>query len=255
MGIYMWRSPVEWPDLDQYSLLGSTTLWFTSIHGIAISGDWTKLYAWPAQWSIRQYTLTWGLITWISWVESQINSIYTRGLYVKPDGSKLYSVSDNSRGYNITMPTPFSLTGSTSNYTTIVWIVQNNNPVWVRFTPDWNYFFTCRGDNTNKYLYKIPLTTAWDITSYTSTWVTSILLSEWFAYNVAISPTWLKVFAGWENYIYQYNLSTPRDITTATYSWKSLAITERATFSVTDNWDIFQTPTDSTWNVYQYRAS
>ena len=243
------------PDLDRYSLLWSTTLWFTWIHGIAISRDWTKLYAWPANWYIRQYTLTWGVLSGISWVESETTSnIYTRWLYIKPDGSMLYSVSDNARWYNITLPTPYSLSWFSSSYTSITWIVQNNNPVGVRFTPDWNYFYTCR----NKNVHKVKVNTAWDIKTYTSTWSSSVTLSEPpNVYNVAISPTWLKMFTWWDGdgKIYQYNLSTAWDITTATYSWKSLSITWRGTFSVTENWDIFQTPTNSTGNVYQYRAS
>lgn len=268
---YIWTTPVkeiyvgttkvrptiiERPDLDRYSLLWSTTLWFTWIHGIAISSDWTKLYAWPANWHIRQYTLTWGVLSGISWVKSETNSnIYTRWLYIKPDGSRLYSVSDNSRWYNIILPTPYSLSWFSSSYRSITWIVQNNNPTWVRFTPDWDYFFCCRADSSYPYLYKIPVSTAWDITAYTSVWATSVTLTQWAAYNVAISPTWLKMFVWLENTIYQYNLSTAWDITTATYSWKSLSVTWRWTFSVTENWDIFQTPTNSTGNVYQYRAS
>lgn len=257
--IYVWSQkvrpswPIERPDLDQYSLLWTGSIDITYIHGIAVSPDGTKLYAWPASSRIKQYTLTWWLITWVSAAESQTSwTVYTRWLYVKPDWSMLYSVSDNTRGYNITMPTVYSLTDSSSTYTNINWIVDNNNPVWVWLTPDGEYFFTCR----NQKVYKVKLNTAWDLTTYTSTWSTEITLTQpTYFYNVAISPTWLKMFGWWDNTIYQYNLSTAWDITTATYSWKSLSVTWRCTFSVTENWDIFQTPTDGTSNIYQYRAS
>lgn len=258
--IYVWDTqvrpswPKERPDLDRYSLLESVNLWVNGLHWIAISQDWTKLYTWPAYWHIRQYTLTWGVLSGISWVESEtwIN-VYSRWLYIKSNWDMLYSVSDNARWYNITLPTAYSLSWYSYVLINIPWIVQNNNPCGVRFAPEWDYFYTCRNQN----IHKVKLNTAWDIGSYTSTWSTSVTLSEpSYVYNVAISPSWLKMFAWWENSIYQYNLSTARDITTATYSQKSLAITWRATFSVTEDWDIFQTETNgSNGNVHQYRAS
>lgn len=244
-------------DLDQYSLLATKTLsWFSNPHWIAVSEDGLKLYIWPASWTIRQYTMTGGLLSNISALESTSSSITTRWLFCKPDGSKLFSTSDNKRRTTITMPTAYSLTWSSSSYVT--WIYGAQGPTGIWFTPDGDYYFVCDWMN---YLYKVPLGTAWDMTTATTTGMTSIHLTSWNnLYNVAISPTWLKLFIwdwGWSSCkIYQYNLSTARDITTATYSWKSLWSRGRATFSVTWTWSIFVTDTDiSTPTVYQYTAS
>lgn len=267
--VYVWTTKVrptiiERPDLDQYSLLATKTLsWFSNPHGIAVSEDGTKLFIWPWSWSVRQYTMTGGLLSNISAVESTSSSIYTRWLYCKPDGSKLFSASDNKRRTTITMPTAYSLTWSRSSYVT--WTYGSQEPTGIWFTPDGKYYFTCDGGGSNSWrnmLYKVPVTTAWDFSTATTTGMTYIhitLPNNQRLYNVAISPTWLKMFIGtWgsSNYIYEYTLSTPRDITTATYSWKSLWSWGRATFSVTWTWSIFVTDTNiSTPTVYQYTAS
>ena len=255
-------APWERPDLDTYTLLSSTTLspWFTYPHWIAVSWDGTKLYIWPASWSVAQYTMTWWLLSNIGSVESTSSSITTRWLYCKSDGTKLFSLSDDGSKITITMPTPFSF--SWSSATNSSGKVGSQEPTWCWFTPDGDYYFICDWGwsvprNT---LYKIPLGTPRDFSTATTTWMTSIYLNPWNRlYNVAISPTWLKMFIGtWSgsNYIYEYILSTSRDITTATYTWKSLWTWGRATFSVADNWDIFVTDTDiSTPTVYQYTAS
>ena len=254
--------PFERPDLDQYSLLSSTTLaWFTYPHGIAVSEDGTKLFIWPWSWSIQQYTMTGGLLSNISAVESTSSSITTRWLYCKPDGTKLFSLSDDGSKRTITMPTPFSF--SWSSATNSSGKVGSQEPTWCWFTPDGEYYFVCDGggpDPWRNMLYKVPVTTAWTLSTATTTGMTSVHLTPWNRlYNVAISPTWLKMFIGtWggSNYIYEYTLSTPRDITTATYSWKSLWTRGRATFSVTWKGDIFVTDTNiSTPTVYQYTAS
>ena len=239
----------ERPDIDQYTSVSNASL-VNWIHGIAVDEDGNNLYVCPASWVVSHYSLTWWDITTSTFIDSS-NSIYTRWLYIKKEWDRLYSVSDNKRAYTIAMPTPFSLSGSTSSYTSISSL---SAPCWCWFTPDWDYLFCVDyGDNS---AYKIPLSTPRDTTTITSGTTSKSLWWIGALYNIAISPTWLKMFVGtWSSVgIYQYDLSTAWDITTAVYSWKSISVLWRWTFTVTKSWTIYQADIGNT-TVYQYEAS
>lgn len=248
---------VERPDLDQYSLLSTATLtWFNGPHAICVSEDGTKLYIWPATWLIRQYSMSGGLLSNITSEESNSwSSVDTRWLYCKPDGTLLFSTSDRHK-ITMSMSTPYSLTWCTiSTLSSDIWGISDLWGCW--FTPDGNYLIVCCPSNTN--VAKVPCTTPRDLSTATATWMTTTSALGYVPADVAISPTWLKMFVWqvWEssNYIKQYNLSTAWDITTAVDSGKSLWWWNRALFGVTWTWDIFVTDSTSTPTVYQYTAS
>lgn len=266
MGVYIWTNELknayigerdqERPDIDSYSLKGSKLSPVSAPHWIAVSSDKSKLYLVQANWYVYQYWMTGGDISTLTSAQSSSPSaIYSRWLYIKPDGTKLYSVSDNNYKYDITLPTPFSLSGwSFSTYTNNLWI---SSPTWCWFTPDGKYVYIC-SCNSPKAIYKVPLTKAWDMAYSTATWMTSISTVSavgTYPYNVAISPTWLKMFV-WMFYgstsISQFNLTTPRDITTAAYSWKYLSVTERWEFTVSEDGTIYLTNANSSTTIYQY---
>ena len=250
--------PIERPDIDQYSLKGSKSAPLSWPHWIAVSPDKSKLYLVQASWYVYQYWMTGGDITTLTAAQSNTStSINSRWLYCKSDGTKLYSVADGWQRATITMPTPFSLSSSTVSSTTAsLWI---SSPTWCWFTPDGNYVFIC-SCSSPRAVYKAPLTTAWDMSTATSTWMTSVSTTsaQWtYPYNVAISPSWKKMFI-WTYYnstsISQFNLTTPRDITTATYSWKYMSVSERWEFTVAPDGTLYLTNANSSTTIYQYWA-
>lgn len=256
MGVYLWTEATERPDIDQYTLKSQVSSPISTPCGIAVSPNKDKLFLCTTTWQAKQYNITGGLIANLSAVQSSTSSnISTRGLFCKPDGSKLFSVSDNGNRTTVTMPTAFSLSSSTiSTTSSSLWI---SSPTWWWFSPDWKYVFICACTSTKK-LYKVPLTTAWDLGSATTTWMTemSTTSAQWtYPYNVAISPTWLKMFIG--TYygsvsISQFNLSTAWDITTATYANKYMSVTERWEFTVTPDGTLFLTNANSSTTIWQY---
>ena len=147
-------------------------------------------------------------------------------VFVSPDGTKMY-VTDTSHHfvYQYTLSTPFDTSTATYSSKSFNTISQTNSP--------WGSFFSSDGTKmyvsgqSNGIIYQYTLSTPWDIStaSYASK-----------SFNASSQETNIGAFCftgdgtglyivGTAETIYQYTLSTPWDVSTTSYTSKSLLLT------------------------------
>lgn len=256
--MYIWSQkvrpswPTERPDIDTYSLVTTKTAPANYPHAVCISPDWKYLYIY-AWYVYCHYLSDWTLNTYSSTASSTTSStVDSRWLFFK-DENTIYSLSDSGTFLEISMSN-YDLTNST------VTTLTNNigsGKVWCEFNPDGTKFYCVKRWNA---WYEYGLSTAYnpntstlDYTLQTSSDISSN------TYCIRFSPTGKKVFisnraSGTNNKIIQYECSTPRDLSTAVYSNKSLTLWYGCSFDVSDNGDIFTVPQDGQ-SVYQYSSN
>jgi hypothetical protein len=163
-------------------------------------------------------------------------SPYVGGLTFKPDGTEMYYVStNNDRVSRHTLSTAWdvstaSYVGSSPNTLT-----QVHNLTDVKFNNNGTKMYMAdRYGTTNNTIYQYTLSTAWDINtaSYDSKSYdfTSVLTGNnlnCFVFNADGTSVYLAEHSPNSN-IFQYTLSTPFDISTASYANKSLSLTSVA---------------------------
>lgn len=150
-----------------------------------------------------------------------------RGFFFKPDGTKLYTVGiANDRIYQYSLSTPYSINtavydnkflgigtiGRREASATSVYISNDGYSVF--------YVGQSPTDSTSsRYVHKVGLTTAWEIDSHIQPNSFSIGAQEPSVTGMRFGDNGAKVYIiGNNNIIYQYNLGTAWDITTASYS-------------------------------------
>jgi DNA-binding beta-propeller fold protein YncE len=152
------------------------------------------------------------------------------GLSFKPDGTKLYMLSDASdQLIEVTLSTAFDIT--TASYTAFKSLSgETNQPRGIQFKPDGTRFFIT--DNLNDRIAQYNLTTAWDIT--TASQVSSLFTSgksETSPTGIDFNNDGTKIY--WTgtstDTVYQYSLSTAYDVSTATDDNKSFSLSTQMT--------------------------
>jgi DNA-binding beta-propeller fold protein YncE len=184
---------------------------------------------------IREYLLTtaWDVSTAVvPWKEKSISTQTTTAgdLVFGSNGTKLYILSTGGVIYQYACSTAynsntaaFEKSFTTTTYDTI--------PNGISFKDDGTklYLIGQASDRLGEYY----LTTAWDIATITLPWK-SLLVSarDATAQDICFGDNGLKLYylGSTNDTIYQYNLSTAYDISTATYATKSLSVaTQEAT--------------------------
>ncbi|MDA0208413.1 MAG: Ig-like domain-containing protein [bacterium] len=149
------------------------------------------------------------------------------GMVFKPDGSEMYIVGivgDDVNQY--TLSTPWDLSSASYTGVSISNSSRDATTVKVQFNDDGSKMFMLgfiTGD-----IFQHTLSTPWDVTSATYDSV-SFSTSEQTSnpYAMAFSPNGDRILAvGGSDIGYQYNLTTPWDITTASYASKFYDFTE-----------------------------
>ena len=187
-------------------------------------------------------------------------------MYVKDDGSVLYSCVDGyPYTYTATMWTAYDIsTASVTNCS----LPSNYVPTWCEFSPDGTYFYCWYWYDSGRNIYQYTLSTPWDLTTASLTRLKSLAWNIGDnTYDVRFSPSWLKMYVWIRNNqwkIFQYNLSTAWDISTATYFGVLNLTTSYGwnwmTFGFCNNGKrIFAhqiwSYSSATWNIVQYDAS
>ena len=155
-------------------------------------------------------------------------------LNMKTDGTKAYIIDDSGYIRQYSLPT----TGSINNMSYDSVFIQVTQPQtgWITdwyFKADGTSFYVCESNN-NFQVYQYNLSTAWDLSTFSyvgaSPALTSQLVNSFGA--LTFSPDGSKMYAGRGNtgQSYQYTLSTPWTVSTASYTGKSLN-TNSAPFS------------------------
>jgi sugar lactone lactonase YvrE len=218
-------------DSSSFSIASQDTL----PSDVAFSSDGTKMYmlGYNNQ-TIYQYSLStaWHVNTAsygsVSYLINQDSG--NTGLYFKPDGTKLYVIgSSGNNVYQHTLGTAWDL--STASYDSVSFSIAGEDGLaqGVTFKPDGTKMYMTGGINNT--IFQYTLSTAWDIStaSYDS-----------ISFNIAsqeVGPTgtsfksdgtrmWL---IGNTDTIFQYDLSTPWDLSSAAYNSVSKNFTSQDT--------------------------
>jgi 6-phosphogluconolactonase (cycloisomerase 2 family) len=195
------------------------------------------------------------------------------GIFVKPDGSKLYAVGiTNDSIFQYSFGTAWDV--STLSYDSISFSLasEDTNPRTVFFKPDGTKMYVVgdSGDDVNEY----DLSTAWDITSASYLQAFSVAGQETTPTDVFFKPDGSKMYiVGINNdAINEYNLSTAWDVSTASFLQafsvaaqdtlpRSVLFTNNGyTMLMTGNSDrVYEYSLSSPWDVstasYNYDAS
>lgn len=194
------------------------------------------------------YTITWSTVSWnyTPWSFSDI-----QGCYVSPDGTKMYIDfwnNWNGKLAQYSLSTPRDIT--TASQVTSIWVTQ---PDGLYFDDDGNYFYvSCEQDHTIK---RYSMSTAWDISTAAQDQSLSIG-SSWYAYNICLSEDGSYIYYNkWAGNIFQYELATPYDLTTAT-NQKSITLSnDEALVMVKDNWKYLYSWTEHGESIKQYELA
>ena len=205
-------------------------------NGFFIKSDGTKLYV-TGQTSdaVFQYTLStaWDLST-ASYdsVSFSVSSQETvpNGVFFKSDGTKMYVVGSSTDSvYQYSLSTAWDL--STASYDSVSFSVasQATIPRSVDFSSDGlNMYVSNASDDA---LYQYILSTAWDLStaSYASKTV-SVQTQEGTLRGHAFNSNGTKLFivGTTADTVFQYDLTTAWDISTATYSSTSFSISSQS---------------------------
>lgn len=178
--------------------------------------------------------------SWLGWERAWCFSM---------DWMKYYVSQNNSTFNEYTLNNKYDLNSASATHTlTADWQVHQ-----VYISPDWKHLWCVTYNNST---YMRELTTPNDITT-----ATNLKTSSSFSRAVGIwfKPDWTRMYIWYynSNGIRQYNLSTPRDITTATDAWWLSTWRERWV-TLSSDWTILIRCDSRYYNpytLYQYTLS
>jgi surface protein len=151
-----------------------------------------------------------------------------RGVAFSTDGTKMF-VSGNINVYQYSLSTAFQVNTATYSGTSYVTAAAAGRGVFFSPTGD-RMFFTATGDNSVR---QYNLSTPYDISTPNVTYIGlfSFATQDSSPQSTFFSPDGLKMFMVGDNTdrVYQYNLSTAFELSTATYSGFSALISSQQT--------------------------
>lgn len=193
----------------------------------AFSSDGTRMYICFYTSSniyqpVEQYNLStpWDISTAVPkvkkfYVVSQETAPF--GVYVKPDGTKMYVVGttgDDINEYDLSTAYDVSTASYNQNFSVSA---QETTPQGVEFKPDGTKMYVVggTGDDVNEY----NLSTAWDISTASYNQNFSVSTQELNPYSVRFKPDGTKMFVTGTSGddVNEYSLSTAWDVSTASY--------------------------------------
>lgn len=227
------KPPLTAWDLGQKSV--SVAAQDTSPFGIFIKPDGTTMYiAGAANKFVYQYTLStaWDASTATYASKSvSVNSQATspRGVFFSPDGTAMFVVGTNAV-YQYTLSTPWDVSTATYASKSVSVNGQSGTAVDIFFKPDGTTMYVM-GD-ANDTVYQYTLSTPWDVS--TATYASknkSVSAQDTVPAGLFFKPDGAVMFVtGTANdAVYQYTLSTPWDVSTATYASKSKSVAAQDT--------------------------
>lgn len=183
-----------------------------------ISGDSTNL--------ILQYTLTTGFdLTTASYASKSYNAGgldgSPRGVRFNNDGTKLLFIGEsNRRVYGVPLTTAYDVSTSSSYQSFNISSSQTTDPTGLEFNPDGTIMYIMSRDSGDR-IYQYTLTTGFDVTtaSYASKSF-SLSSQEGNPYGLFINSTGTKFYVVGHDatIVYEYEMSTAYDISTASYT-------------------------------------
>lgn len=228
----IWEAGSSWTDPDianaSYDSVSFDLNLTGSIRGILFKPDGTKLYIAhdPSgdNDSIKEYTMStaWDISTLsLNNTLSLSGSISgTNGIDIKPDGSSLYITSNNDDTiYRYNLSTSWDLSTASSASQSFSVSTNENNPKDVTFKPDGTKMYVCGMGSDGVVEY--ALSTAWDVTTASYQSVFSVATQSQFPSCVSFNDDGTKMYVTTfyaTSDIYEYDLSTAWDVSTASYN-------------------------------------
>jgi len=151
------------------------------------------------------------------------------GIFFKDDGTKMYmigSTSDSVHQYSLSTAWDISSNSFTQSFSVSS---QETGPQGVFFKPDGTkmYVVGLASDNVNEY----SLSTAWDISTASYVQSFSVSTQDATPSDVFFNPDGDKMYVSGStsNTVYEYNLTTAWDVSTASYSTTSFSVASQET--------------------------
>ena len=199
------------------------------LQGVAFKTDGTKMFVTGSQdKKVQQYSLStaWDISTAsFDSVDFSLSSqdTFPTGLTFSADGTELYAVGNtNGNTYQYSLSSAFDMTSAsyTRTYTSSS---QDNDPQGVQFNSSGTRMFIA--GKQNHAICEYELSTAWDISTASYTDSFSVSSQTTSLSDVAFDDTGKKMFviANSPDEIFQYNLTTAFDVSTASYSNKNFS--------------------------------
>lgn len=197
----------------------------TAIYGVFLKPDGTKMYVLGGTNDrVYQYSLSTAGDVLTATYESVYQSLTSQsttmeGIFFSSDGYKLYALDDSTTDYvyQYTLGTAWDLSG-TLTYNQSYTLTGTLGSHGIYFKPDGTEMYVAEstGDDVRQY----HLTSGWDISTASYTTFIDVSTRDGGCRGVFLSSDGYKMyFAGNTNTnIYQYNLSSAWDISTALYS-------------------------------------
>ena len=214
--------PVAWDITEAVYLQSYSESIGSSPSAIFFKPDGTKMYTLDYAGSVvseHDLNVAWSVSTG-SWQQSfDVSSKETRpmGLFFKPDGTEMYVVGDNSDNlHQYSLSTAWDISAASFLQSLSV-VAQDTFPKDIFFKPDGLRLYIVGSDGND--VAQRDLSTAWDI-STTNTSFTNFLTNgqESDPEGVSFKADGTKMYiVGAGDVVYEYNLSTAWDVTTASY--------------------------------------
>jgi len=262
--IFAWNLSTAW-EIDTATLDGSVDVSLESgnPYAVAFSSDGTKMLVGDGiDRAIYSYNLS---TAWDVTTKSAVVTTFTTdnfamfpyALFWNDDGTKLY-VSDAYGGTTaLTLTTGYDLsTASAPTLPTFRTNAQDTLPEEISWKSDGTSFYITGRQNDGTYQYN--LSTAWDVSTatYDSFFDTSAEELNVNGMDFKTDGTSFYVVGQSNDTVYQYNMSTAWDISTASYSSKSVSVNAQETIpqavSFKSDGTSFYVVGSGSETVYQY---
>ena len=206
----------------------------TAPNEVFFKPDGTKMYILGAtNDAVFEYNLS---TAWVVSTSSYVQSFSVAsqesiptGMSFKPDGTKMYIVGqagDDVNEYNLS--TAWSV-GTATYVQSFSVATQDTDPYAVTFKPDGTKMYVVGGIDDD--IIEYNLGTAWDVSTASYLQAFAVSAQDILPISVAFKSDGTKMFVlGRTNdTVYEYNLSTAWDVSTASYSGVSFSVTSQET--------------------------
>jgi len=221
------NASIAWPDISTASHVRFDTInnGTNDIYGLFFKPDGTKVYTVEITTdSIIETTLStpWDISTHGSadytLTTNQTNNTAPSGLFFKKNGEEMYvidTVDDTVCQYSLTTGWDLSTASYTRNFSVAS---QETTPRDVSFSPDGLNMYVV-GWSSDK-IHRYTLTTAWDISTASHDSSSALLTDLFTPSGVFLKEDGTRIYSVGRNRqrIEQYNLSTPYDLSTGTFT-------------------------------------
>jgi sugar lactone lactonase YvrE len=151
------------------------------------------------------------------------------GLTFSADGTKAYVTgTTENKIFQYTLGTPWDVSTGSYASKSLDFTTEDGTPRGITFSADGTKLYVC--GNANNRIFQYTLGTAWDVSTASYASKSLDLSSQSTSPNgLAINSTGTTLFvvtSGVGKPVLQYTLSTPWDMSTATYASKTFAISE-----------------------------